>query len=62
VKSKAISPAPVCHTDIVPDKSYTDSKTGEHPDYFRTGSGPWDLTQTSLKYAAIVKDFEINIM
>jgi hypothetical protein len=32
-----------------------------HADYFRTGKGPWDLTQTAYKYAAISKDVELNI-
>jgi len=102
VQSHASSPAPQWHTDIIPGKSYTDSKTGTklqvpgssafddagsdpyadivtlakdlgaagvdidyeefwHADYFRSGSGPWELTQTSYKYAAIAKDFQLNI-
>jgi len=102
VSSHAGSPAPIWHTDIIPGKSYTDSKTGTsltvpgngsyadqgrdpyedivllakdigaagidldyeefwHADYFKTGKGPWDLTQTSYKYAAIAKDVMINI-
>lgn len=102
VKSHASSPAPQFHTDIIPGKSYTDSKTGTkvtvpgssafadkgrdpytdivllakdlgasgidldyeefwHADYFRTGSGPWDLTQTSYKYAAIAQDTILSI-
>lgn len=27
-----------------------------HADYFRSGSGPWELDQTSYKYAAIAQD------
>jgi len=102
VESKATSPAPKWHTDIICGKSYTDSKTGTsltvpgnstyddqgsdpyadivtlakdigaagvdldyeefwHADYFKTGKGPWDLTQTSYKYAAIAQDVIYNI-
>jgi hypothetical protein len=102
VKSHASSPAPKFNTDIIPGKSYTDSKTGTsltvpgssayddqgrdpyadiiylakdlgcsgvdldyeefwHADYFRTGKGPWDLTQTAYKYAAIAYDMELHI-
>lgn len=32
-----------------------------HADYFRTGSGPWELKQTTYKYAAIAKDMELAI-
>lgn len=32
-----------------------------HADYFGTGKGPWDLSQTAYKYAAIAKDIELNI-
>merc|ERR1719189_46683 len=32
-----------------------------HADYFRTGKGPWELWQTSFKYAAIAKDVIENI-
>jgi len=90
------------NTDIIPGKSYTDSKTGTtltvpgssafqdqgrdpyadivllakdmgaagvdldyeefwHADFFKTGSGPWELKQTTYKYAAIAKDIELNI-
>jgi hypothetical protein len=102
VKSHASSVTPQFHTDIIPGKSYTDSKTGTsltvpgssassdagrdpyadivtlakdmgcsgidldyeefwHADYFATGKGPWDLTQTAYKYAAIAKDLQDNI-
>jgi len=102
VKSHASSVTPQFHTDIIPGKTYTDSKTGTsltvpgssassdagrdpyadiitlakdigasgidldyeefwHADYFATGKGPWDLTQTAYKYAAIAKDLEDNI-
>lgn len=102
VESKASSPKPEWHTDIVPGKKYTDSKQSKeltvpgnstfddqgsdpyadivqlakdlgaagidldyeefwHADYFRTGKGPWDLTQTSYKYAAIAQDVILNI-
>jgi len=102
VKSHAGSVAPQFHTDIIPGKTYTDSKTGTslkvpgssyssdtnrdpyadivtlakdlnadgidldyeefwHADYFATGKGPWDLTQTAYKYAAIAKDLQLNI-
>jgi len=103
VESKASSPKPEWHTDIVCGKSYTDSKHSGttltvpgssayddngsdpyadivqlakdmgasgvdldyeefwHADYFKTGKGPWDLTQTSYKYAAIAQDVVLNI-
>jgi len=102
VKSHASGVTPQFHTDIIPGKTYTDSKTGAsltvpgssyssdtnrdpyadivtlakdlgcsgidldyeefwHADYFATGKGPWDLSQTVYKYAAIAKDLEDNI-
>lgn len=100
VKSKASDAK--FNQDIIPGKSYTDSKTGTsltvpgnsafsdqgrdpyedlvllakdlgaagvdldyeefwHADYFRTGSGPWELKQTVYKYSAIAKDIELAI-
>eukprot|EP01059_Diplonema_ambulator_P002401 TRINITY_DN1204_c1_g1_i7.p1 TRINITY_DN1204_c1_g1~~TRINITY_DN1204_c1_g1_i7.p1 ORF type:complete len:478 (+),score=187.01 TRINITY_DN1204_c1_g1_i7:55-1488(+) len=32
-----------------------------HADTFKTGNGPWDLTQTVYKYAAILKNVESTI-
>jgi len=32
-----------------------------HADYFRTGKGPWELTSTTYKYAAIAKDMQLAI-
>merc|ERR1719229_2217237 len=32
-----------------------------HADYFRTGKGPWELTSTTWKYAAIAKDMQLAI-
>jgi len=32
-----------------------------HADYFKTGTGPWELHQTVYKYSAIVLDVIINI-
>lgn len=105
VSSKATGHPVKWHTDIVPGKSYTDSKTGAvlrvpgqsrfadrgrdpyqdivylakdmgaagidldyeefwHADYFKTASGakgPWELDQTTYKYAAIAMDLQLNI-
>ncbi|KAF9574508.1 hypothetical protein EC968_006313 [Mortierella alpina] len=33
-----------------------------HADYLKTGSGPWNNHQTVYKYAAIMRDVQINIL
>jgi len=102
VTAGATGAAPQWNYDMIPGRSWTDSKTGItttvpgsdayytqnrdpyqdlvylaadlgaagidldyeefwHADYYKTGTGPYQLTQTIYKYAAIAYDLQLNI-